>query len=95
MKEKYKKPDPIVRLSIRTYKIPVTIEDGKIIQSTVDLTDDMISKTQNIEIDRTKENVSLKIPEYTKNVATYNSNQEKYTLQLKRDYISKQILTKQ
>ena len=84
-----------ITLIIKTYKIPCTIEDGKVVQSTFDLTDDMIINSKEITLDPTKDNLQLKIPEESKKVGTYNKNQEKITLQMERDYIHKQILTKQ
>lgn len=84
-----------ITLIIKTYKIPCTIEDGKVVQSTFDITDDMIINSNEITLDPTKDNLQLKIPEESKKVGIYNNNQEKITLQMKRDYIHKQILTKQ
>ena len=92
-KEQIKRPE--VKLCIKTYKIPITIEKGEVKETTLDLKEDMVILKKEITVDPNTENLSLKIPEYGKQVSKYNSNQKRITLELGRDHINKQILTKQ
>lgn len=95
MKKKETVKRPEVRLCIKTYKIPITIVGGEVIESITDLKENMVILKNEITIDPNTENLSLKIPEHSKAVGKYNSNQKRITLELGRDYINKQILTKQ
>lgn len=83
-----------ISLEIRTYKIPIEIVGEEVKEKTLDLTEDMIVRKETKELDRAIDNVSLKIPEISRDVHNYNQRQVKITLELRRDYILKQIVTK-
>lgn len=94
MKKGQEIPNPEIKLSIKSFKIPVEFGEDDVIEKTLDLTSEMVVGTEDIILDRTKDNVTLKIQEHTGKVLTYNQNQRKLALRLKRDYIIKKILTK-
>jgi hypothetical protein len=95
MKKKLPTVNTEISLIIRSYKIPIKVEDGKVIPLTIDYTEDMITKQETITIDRKNENLQLKLQEYAEKVSKYNGMQEKFTLSNGRDYINKKIITKQ
>ena len=84
-----------VNLLIRTYKIPAKVEGDKVVELTTVLTPEMVIKEEKVTIDRSKENLALKIQEYSKKISNSNRLQENITLSGNRDYINKQILTKE
>ena len=95
MKKKQPQALTELKLIIRSYKVPIKIEDDKVIPLTIDYTEDMITKQEEIVIDREKDNLQLKLQEYAEKVSKYNGMQEKFTLNSGRDYINKKIITKQ
>ena len=87
--------DKTIELFLKTYRIPIMIiSEDELVEKTMELTDNMLVSSTCIKIDPSKENVGLRITEYSKKVGRYNSNQKKITLDLRRDYINKQIITK-
>lgn len=88
------KVNSILNLTIKTYKIPVKVEEDKITELTSMLDNSMLVKEESITIDRSIENLTLKIKEYSQRVGNHNKLQEKITIANSRDYINKQILTR-
>lgn len=68
----------IHKFTIATYKIPATLKDGEVTEDTMDLQPDMITNTEDLEIDTEFENLTLKITEHTKTLARYNERQLVY-----------------
>lgn len=78
-------------LHIKTFKVPIERVEGKVVVKMVELTDDMLVKTEKIEL----KSPFLEIPEKSKKVAQYNKRQVVFAENdLDRDYINKKIITK-
>lgn len=86
--------DTKIKLVIKTYKIPIIIDEGKVVEEHTDLSQQKPTRTEEIDLDRATENVTLRIPEISKKAHNYNSRQIKIALETGRDYILKQIVTK-
>jgi hypothetical protein len=86
----------IHKFTIATYKVPATVEGENVTEDTMDLQPEMITHTEDIEIDTEYENLTLKITQHTKNIAQYNERQLVYARKRNQTntFILKKILKK-
>lgn len=79
-------------LKIKTFKVPITIEDGKVQEKPVELTDEMlVGEPEEVEM----KSPVLELPTLTKKIGQFNQRQVKYAEEgLIKDYIKRKIITK-